>query len=191
MATATASSLPKDVLLKRVKHEIRSVLNNPKLKVYILREGNNWEPLDRDAIESIEDIPIWLFIRMNGVPGPVNTEKGVGHRYKQEFMIKITRNYPFEKPVVRWQSEIFHPNIMPPEEGGMVCTKLLDNWGFRSTLAEFIKGIEALLIHPNPSNPYGTESCTLAAEYFNTREYRPPVIEKEERRGPRIISDGG
>jgi ubiquitin-protein ligase len=72
---------------------------------------------------------------------------------------------------------IFHPNIMMPEDGGYVCTKLLEDWSFNSTMISFIKGVESLVTTPNPSSPFGTDSCTAAAEYFNSGERRlPPML---------------
>ena len=184
-----ASPFPKDVLLQRLKHEMKDLVENVKHDVFISVGGGKWIHIDMEAIEGLSDLPIWLYVRMKDIPGPVQIKGGgVRHRYNHELMIKITARYPFEKPVVRWQSKIFHPNIMPPEEGGLVCTKLLDNWGFRSTLVEFITGLELLLIHPNPKNPYGTETCTLAAQYFNTHKYTPPMILKEEKKRPEIRS---
>ena len=77
---------------------------------------------------------------------------------------------------------------MAPEDGGLLCNKLLDDWSFNSTLLMFIKGIEYLLLNPNPSSPFGTETCTSAAQYFNTlKRPQPPVatvpLPKVVRRG--------
>jgi len=55
-----------------------------------------------------------------------------------------------------------------------VCTRLLENWDFNSTMLEFFKGIEWLLTNPNPKNPFGSDTCTRAAAYFNRMGYRPP-----------------
>ncbi|MCK4445336.1 MAG: hypothetical protein KAW09_12380, partial [Thermoplasmata archaeon] len=78
------------------------------------------------------------------------------------------------------------PNIMLPDDGGYVCTRLLDDWSFSSNLLMFIKGLETLLTSPNPGNPYGSDSCTRAAEFFNTHEYKPPVVVKRKN-PPKIL----
>ena len=88
--------------------------------------------------------------------------------------------------IVLWQSEIFHPNLMLPEDGGSVCTKLLADWDFSNNLMGFIKGIEALLANPNPQSPWGTDSCTMAAQHFNAEEYDPP-IERKKDTGPKVV----
>jgi len=80
---------------------------------------------------------------------------------------------------------------MDPKDGGYVCTKLLQKWSFSSNLVSFIKGIESLLANPNPDNPYASESCTRAAEYFNRHHYAPPEIHLQKRRTIRIIDDMG
>jgi ubiquitin-protein ligase len=104
--------------------------------------------------------------------------------------MEISEDYPYQKPLVIWATPIFHPNIMVPEDGGFVCTKLLENWGFDSNLLLFIKGIEALLSNPNPTSPYGTESCTRAAELFNRQPYVPPGgAPPPKRKLPRIVGD--
>ena len=101
--------------------------------------------------------------------------------------MKITDEYPYEKPIVRWRTPLFHPNIMLPEDGGHVCTKLLDDWGFSSNLLSFIQGLESLLMNPNPNSPWGSKSCLAAAEHFNENEYNPPTIVKTDQRGPKIL----
>jgi ubiquitin-protein ligase len=65
----------------------------------------------------------------------------------------------------------------------------LDEWDFNSTLLTFFKGIESLLSNPNPANPYGTDSCTRAAEYFNKHPYKPPEIVQSANKAPRILGN--
>ncbi|MDH4123042.1 MAG: ubiquitin-conjugating enzyme E2, partial [Thermoplasmata archaeon] len=105
------------------------------------------------------------------------------------FQIIITENYPYEKPIVKWQTPIFHPNIMEASDGGYVCTKLLENWDFKSTLSAFINGLEILLMNPNPENPFGSDSCTRAAEYFREHRYSPPIV-RLPKHDPKIVGGG-
>ncbi len=92
-------------------------------------------------------------------PGKATTE--------HDFYIILTEEYGMQKPEVRWKSGIFHPNIMAPEDGGYVCTKMLDTWDFGTPLLTFLKGVEILVSNPNPMSPFGTESCMEAAKYFS------------------------
>ncbi len=65
---------------------------------------------------------------------------------------------------------------MAPEDGGHVCTKLLSEWSFNSTILTFVKGIESLLMAPNGESPFGTSSCTEAAAFFNNGTRTLPIV---------------
>lgn len=138
--------------------------------------------------ESFETLPVFIDITMRNVPGPVLKDETVVDGLIHKFRIIISDNYPYEKPIVRWQTSIFHPNIMLPRDGGYVCTKLLDSWSFASNLLSFIKGVESLLTHPNPMSPYKTESCMLASDFFIKEPYLPAECVNNERRLPRIVN---
>ena len=69
-----------------------------------------------------------------------------------------------------------------------MCTKLLDDWSFGSTLITFIKGIESMLTCPNPLSPFGTDSCTAAAAYLNSGKGKMPLaVVKPPRKGVRLL----
>jgi len=136
--------------------------------------------------EDFSELPVTLEVAITGVPGPVLRLGEVEDSLEHAMQIIITPEYPYEKPIVRWQTPIFHPNIMLPRDGGYVCTKLLDSWSFASNLLGFIKGVESLLSNPNPMNPYKSESCMLASERFISKPYRPAEPAKLRRR-PRIV----
>jgi hypothetical protein len=153
--------LPADLLRKRVRNELdnaRSGLANHKIVV----------------VGDFSKFPIMIKVGLKEVPGPDMVDGKVVHRLDHIFLMEISEDYPYKKPLVIWGTPIFHPNIMVPDDGGFVCTKLLDDWSFDSNLLLFIKGIEVLLSAPNPSSPYGTDSCTRAAELFNRQPYVPP-----------------
>lgn len=151
--------LPPDLVLRRVANEVRDV--RQKMPHVTLVE------------DPIGDFPIHLDVTLRGVPGPEWKEGKVVDRTEHELLVAITPEYPEQKPVVRWRTPIFHPNIMAPADGGYVCTALLDNWSFRSTLVNFFAGVEALLAQPRPEAPYDTDSCTRAAAWFRRHPYRP------------------
>jgi len=147
--------------------------------------------LEHDIVcsdKAFETLPVFLDVTMRNVPGPVLRNGVVVDELLHKFRIIITENYPYEKPIVRWQTGIFHPNIMLARDGGYVCTKLLDSWSFASNLLSFITGVESLLAHPNPMSPYKTESCMLASEFFIKEPYLPAEPSKSERRLPRIVN---
>ena len=169
-------SLPLDVLRSRLRNEIEMCQRELRHHISI-------------SDPALSTFPVLLNVTLLRVPGPDWEEGKVVHRFIHRFGIVITEDYPLEKPIVKWQTPIFHPNIMPPEDGGYVCTKLLENWDFSSNLVTFIKGVESLLVNPNPKNPFGNDSCTRAASFFNRNRYRPPLVMDQTDRRIRIIGD--
>ena len=168
-------ALPMNVLRSRLINELAMCRNNLE---YIIECSD----------EKFSKLPVTLDVAMREVPGPVLVKGQIGDGTEHQLRIVITQEYPYEKPIVRWQTPIFHPNIMLPRDGGYVCTKLLDSWNFSSNLLGFIKGVESLLANPNPMNPYDTESCMMASEKFIDEPYSPTEQPEKEHRGPKIVS---
>jgi len=148
--------LPREILVTRLRNELaicQRCLRHP------IAAGEG----------AFDSFPVDIEISLVQIPGYEQMKGGgVRKRYHHRFTMEIDEDYPFKKPQVVWRTPIFHPNIMMPEDGGFLCNKLLDDWSFNSTLLMFIKGIEYLLLNPNPGSPFGTETCTAAAQYFNT-----------------------
>ena len=146
--------LPSSLLRKRIENEVEVCGALEGRGVFIIAVSDRGFPV-------VLRICIKNVVAMAGV--------GSKPRWKSEheFEIVLTSDYPYQKPVVRWLTDIVHPNIMHPSEGGTVCTKMLDRWGFGSNIAGFIAGIETLLANPNPKCPLDTPYCTKAAEYLN------------------------
>jgi hypothetical protein len=163
--------LPEELLRARLRNE--------------LEECRHY--LRRNVDGSVEGgFPLPLKVRLEGVPGPIMQDGRIMSRFEHAFIVHIEDEYPFQRPRVQWLTPIFHPNIMMPEDGGMVCTRLLSEWGFRSSLLSFIKGVEALLASPNPESPFGTNSCILAARHFERQPYRsPPALVRPL---PRVVA---
>ncbi|MDD4307290.1 MAG: ubiquitin-conjugating enzyme E2 [Thermoplasmata archaeon] len=170
-------SLPPNILRNRLVNELAMCRSSLEYRIDC-------------SDEEFSELPVTLTVAMTGIPGPVLRNGRVEDRTEHGMSITVTADYPYEKPIVRWQTPIFHPNIMLPRDGGYVCTKLLDSWSFSSNLLGFIKGVESLLVNPNPMNPYRSDSCMLASEKFIEAPYRPADCESRvtERRGPRIVS---
>jgi ubiquitin-protein ligase len=168
--------LPMDVLKIRLRNEIEMCQRELKHHLSVS------DPL-------LSSFPIMVNVTLLRVPGPDWEEGKVVHRFVHRIAIIVSEDYPMEKPIVKWLTPIFHPNIMPPEDGGYVCTKLLENWDFSSNLMAFIKGVESLLVNPNPRNPFGNDSCTRAAAYFNRNRYVPPAVMDQSDRRIRIVGD--
>ncbi len=158
-------ALPLDILRKRLRNEIALCREHLPHKI---------EVEDPEFAE----FPTTIYVTFKNIPGPVFNGEKVTHLYSHKMRVDISKDYPYQKPTVRWQTDIFHPNIVPPERGGWVCIKLLDNWSFSSNLLIFLNGIESLLLNPNPKSPYRDETTLEAARYFLKNPYKPPVIVK-------------
>ncbi len=158
-------ALPLDILRKRLTNEIQLCEDQLPHEIEVI------DP-------EFKEFPTTIFVSFKSIPGPVRSGNKVTHLYNHKMRIDITKDYPYQKPIVRWQTEIFHPNIVPPSRGGWVCIKLLDDWSFSSNLLTFLNGIESLLVNPNPMSPYRDETTLEAARYFMKNPYKPPMIVK-------------
>lgn len=169
-------SLPPDILRIRLKNEIEMCQRELAHHMTV-------------SDLTLSSFPILVNVTFMRVPGPAWEEGRVIHRFVHRMTLMMTEDYPVEKPIVKWRTPIFHPNIMPPDDGGYVCTRLLENWDFNSTLLTFIRGIEWLLVNPNPRNPFGSDTCTRAAAYFNRNGYCPPSTMDQSDRRIRILGE--
>ena len=146
-------SIRSRMLKKRLEKELQACKKTIQHKIILISEK--------------DEFPVVLEVCLVDAQTPVMNANGILERiHDGRFIIEISEEYPWKKPVVRWLTQIFHPNIMPPEEGGYVCTKLLDTWSCSSSIAELINGIEILAANPNPDSPIASESCKKTAEYF-------------------------
>ena len=148
--------LPREVLLRRLANELQRC------------SGYIGSKIRFDPNEVV--FPVEITVNMINVPAYARVDGSVvpikDHRYK----VVISNEYPYEKPRAKWETPIFHPNIMPPEDGGYVCIKLLDKWSFGSTLLSFIKAVEHLVGNPNAMNPFGADVCMEASKFYVSNE---------------------
>lgn len=142
-------SYPKAVIIKRLKNELR------ECREYL---GPDFD-VDLDDIQ----FPLTLNMKMSNVMGYESADKIITEHF---FTVTITEEYGESKPEVRWKSKIFHPNIMDPKDGGLVCMKLLNEWSYGTHLLSFLKSIETLIAQPNVTSAFGTDSCMAATEFF-------------------------
>jgi len=138
-------SLPEGLLLRRLERELELC---SRLSEVTLEPGKVAAPVT---------FPLTFLVRVSG-RFPQNEIS------EHHFQITVSRDYPFQKPEVRWLTPIFHPNIAPPEEGGIVCVNLINQWRAERTLCALISGIMNLLSHPNAEEPLGYSTCISASE---------------------------
>jgi ubiquitin-protein ligase len=170
------AKLPKEILVDRVLNELMVCKRKFRHNFFIMNR-------------SLKEFPIEIEVEMFNTPAPIRRGGRVDIQYEHKFTLFITDEYPYRKPNVRWHSEIYHPNIMEPANGGYVCTNILSRWDFRSNLKKFIKGIESLLSNPNPDNPFDTPSCNHASDYFKRYDFKPPEIIETKKKLPKIVDE--
>jgi len=157
--------LVRPVLIKRINNEILALNDHLGFKI--------------QAVPASAEFPIEINIALKNTSARISEEE-VGSEHS--FLIIVSEEYPYERPRAKWETPIFHPNIMMPDDGGFVCVKTLDNWSFGSSLLSFVKGVEQLIANPNPMNPYGTDSCIEAAKWHVKNK---PKFEAKVRYGGR------
>jgi len=75
-----------------------------------------------------------------------------------EIEIEVTRRFPFEPPIVKFLTKIWHPNIHPEQQ--RVCIGILGkDWSPSITLTGVVEAIRMLLNAPNPHDPLNREAA--------------------------------
>lgn len=142
--------MAKPILLRRIRNDLS-------------RLGANISVSDPGTDPSF---PLTLSVHVSGITGYVSP--GVTSS-EHEFSLILGEDFPYERPRVRWVSPIFHPNIMSPEEGGLVCVMGIDRWDFDTGLDAFLRDLTDLINNPNPHDPLRSETCSAAAEWFSDK----------------------
>lgn len=115
------------------------------------------------------DFPVELTAELKGISALTRNGDRVEVSETNRFAIEVRRDYPFMKPGIRWLTNIYHPNIAPPAEGGVVCTRLLQEWRADRTLLSLVEGIANLVENPNLDEPLNFDSCMEACNYLRVK----------------------
>jgi len=156
--------LPREVLLRRINAELEACSKYLKTEIPPIMDNR---PFPIEITMTLRNIPAY---RLDG--------DEIEHITDHTMVVIIDEEYGFRKPTIRWKTPIFHPNIMMPADGGYICLMTLDKWEFSSQLISVVKGVEQLIISPNPKSPFGTDSCMSASEYFRNNESKFEVSVK-------------
>ncbi|CAH0597101.1 unnamed protein product [Chrysodeixis includens] len=130
-------------------------------------------------VKSFETKPPWGIVcqpRKDDVYDVLNfTLQGpAGSPYENGYFkltVTIPQKYPFEPPLVKFITPVYHPNI---DKGGRICMDMLKMpphgaWLPTITLETLLVSLQTLLGNPNPDDPLMMD---LATEYkFNIKEY--------------------
>ncbi len=97
---------------------------------------------------SDQDMDHW----MANITGPEGSPYAGG-----SFMLdfQFPSDYPFKPPKVKFMTKIYHPNV---NGAGYICLDYLrEKWEPGRTILQILNGILALLLDPNPKDPFAPE----------------------------------
>ncbi|CAF0857422.1 unnamed protein product [Rotaria sp. Silwood1] len=89
--------------------------------------------------------------------------------------MKLTDNYPFDPPEVRFLTPIYHPNV---EKDGKFCIEILKKTGQWKSTSTLIEVVTAVVKHIDQPNIDYSESVELGREYKDNRpEFNRKALE--------------
>ena len=125
---------------RRLQKEVADILKDPQAGVTLTSPDNSTEITD--------------FTRFKGhFSGPPDTPYEGG---KYEVDIRITPEYPFRPPEMRFKTKIWHPNVS--SQTGAICLDTLSTaWSPVLTLKSALMSLQSLLSSPEPKDPQDAE----------------------------------
>ena len=79
--------------------------------------------------------------------------------------IKIPDKYPFEPPICKFMTKVWHPNVS--SQTGVICLDILkDQWAAAMTIESVLKSLQSFLSSPEPADP---QDAVVASQYLNHR----------------------
>ncbi len=147
-------SLPKKIWKKRIENEIKALKDTD---------------LEIEINESDDFLDMSIVIK--GTPGPVLVDNSLDMIFTHGLNIRFGRGYPYDPPRLTWASKIFHPNILPPDKGGMVRISYIEDWNFSKNLVGFVSSIKKILKEPELKYRLDHEICVNAAERYIKGEF--------------------
>ena len=91
--------------------------------------------------------------------------------------IKFDNDYPVSKPLCRFITSIWHPNIMTGS--GNICLEFINVWSPNHSILELILNIYILLVKPNFDSPINNEAKNPDYE-ITAREYNEKFGKKSD-----------
>ena len=91
--------------------------------------------------------------------------------------IKFDNDYPISKPLCRFITSVWHPNIMTGS--GNICLDFINVWSPNHTILELILNIYILLAKPNFNSPINNEAKNPDYEII-AREYNEKYAKKSD-----------
>jgi ubiquitin-protein ligase len=188
--------LPQDKLLKRLEREEQEM----RQQGYEFTREEMWRPMSFPMVYSagLETLDVALrYIVTFQARGFVLTKKGVEEQLTHTASIYVLRHYPYLDPKlgapmrIFWESNIFHPNICPgPRYGGngLVCWKMIREWGKTFSLATLVRGLQLLVENPNPDDPLSKiPICMQATAFFKDNPHLMGSMQPSAGGRPRVV----
>jgi ubiquitin-protein ligase len=85
---------------------------------------------------------------------------------RHELEIYLHKDYPRRPPALKWHTNIFHPNILPPQKNGGVC---IGSWTAAETLDKLCLRIGEMLQYKsyNITDPLDEEAAKWVKQHLN------------------------
>jgi ubiquitin-conjugating enzyme E2 D/E len=140
-------------MLKRLKNELNEFKKYPNENFNV-------------SLPNINDLYSWNAI----IYGPKDT---IYENGKFNLSIFIPEHYPFEPPVIKFITPIYHPNI---SINGDICLNIIrDEWSPILCIRQVLLGICVLLDNPNPDDPLRNDIADIYKS--DIKQYEKNVIE--------------
>lgn len=86
-------------------------------------------------------------------------DKTVYEGLEYKLSLQFNSKYPFEPPVVRFETPCFHPNV---SENGDICLDILkEKWSALYDTRTILLSIQSLLPEPNLLSPFNSDAAKL------------------------------
>lgn len=122
---------------------------------------------EKGPVKELANKGIWPF-----------TEYVEWHRFRLE----LPKEFPNNKPIVTWLTDISHPNVVPNVRGAVCVSILGKDWNQNTTIVSVINSLYFLLTDPNPWDVYKHPRCLKSGEILRKYGFpRTRIIKKKDK----------